>query len=134
MPSHVSAIQFLRFTAAGAVGTVAHYGVLILAVQGLGRDPIPSSICGSVTGAVVNLLLNHYITFRSGARLTETAPRFFLVAGIGMILNWLLMTLLVRSAGIHYLISQVVTTTSVLLVNYFANAIWTFGGRRRGDR
>jgi putative flippase GtrA len=110
----------------GAFGTAAQYLVLILLVQWSGATPVPASLLGYLAGALVNYLLNYHLTFRSDAPHRHAMPRFFAVAGLGLLLNGSVMHLLVNGAGVHYLASQVAATVLLLLFNYLANAYWTF--------
>jgi len=125
--------HFLLFAALGAVGTGAQYAVLIGLVSGLGVGPVLGSTAGFLTGGLVNYTLNRSIAFRSTKPHSETAPKFFTIAGIGLILNALIMTLLTRHVGAPYLLAQIVSTTILLLWHYTANALWTFRERRLPD-
>ena len=64
--------------------------------------------------------------FRSQRAHREALPRFFAVAGVGLLLNGLLMRLLTHALGLHYLLAQVFTTALLLLWHFAANAAWTF--------
>lgn len=118
--------QFVRFAMLGAVGTAAHYAVLIGVVQGLRGDPLAGSAAGCVTGMLVNYFLSRRYAFRSRAPHRHALWRFALIATVGLLLNTALMALLVRSLGLHYLLAQVVATGIVLVWNFVPNALWTF--------
>ncbi|MGB3209628.1 MAG: GtrA family protein [Desulforhopalus sp.] len=118
--------QFLCFTGVGAVGTVAHYLVLVCFVEVLSIDPVAGSISGFIVGAVVNYTLNYYLTFKSTARHKDTGPKFFFVALIGFFINSLVMYTLVNMLGVHYVFSQVISTGLVLFWNFFVSRIWVF--------
>ena len=126
-------MQFLLFAGLGAVGTFVHYAVLLVSVQVLAAHPVTGSVCGYAAGALVNFALSHHIAFRSKARVLETGPRFFAVAITGLLITWFTMWSLVEQIGVQYLLAQVVATALVLGCNYVANALWTFGGQRRGE-
>lgn len=121
--------QFLCFAAVGAVGTLAHYAVLIALVQGQFSGPVTASAAGFGVGAMVNYVLNYHFTFRSSHRHGEAWPKFMLVALIGLALNTGVMSLLIDEAGVHYLISQIIATGVTLFWNFVANRHWTFGGQ-----
>ena len=74
-------------------------------------------------------LLNRRITFRSNRRHREAAPRFMIVAALGLSLNTLFMYLHVALLGVNYLIGQVISTGIVLMSNFLANRHWTFRTR-----
>jgi putative flippase GtrA len=119
--------QFVRFAAAGALGALAHYALLLALVEGAGAGPVTGSVAGFALGAVVNYALARAVVFRSGRTHAEALPRFFAVAGVGLLFNGLLMRLLTHAVGMHYLLAQVLTTGLLLLWHYAGNALWTFG-------
>jgi putative flippase GtrA len=118
--------HFLLFAALGAVGTLVQYAVLVALVQSAGTDAVLASTLGFLSGGVVNYLLARTIAFRSSKHTHEAATKFFLVAGIGLCLNGLLMTGFTAGLALPYLLAQVLTTGLVLLWHYAGNALWTF--------
>lgn len=123
--------RFVRFAAVGAVGTLAHYTLLVLMVEGLGAAPLAGAAAGFLLGAMVNYSLSRALVFRSDRAHGEALPRFLLVAMLGLGWTALLMSLLVELLGVHYLVAQLTTTALLLLWHYAGNALWTFG---RGGR
>jgi len=122
----ISLSRFAAYATMGAVGTAIQYLVLVLLVQGLAVAPVPASLAGYLLGAVANYWLNYHLTFRAKAPHRRAAPRFLAVAGLGFLLNAAIMDTLVNSVGLHYLASQAVATALILVMNYLANAYWTF--------
>lgn len=118
--------QFSLFSLVGAVGTAAHYALLILLVSQAAIHPVSASVAGAILGAVINYALNYRFTFRSSRRHHEALPRFLAIAAVGLALNAALMWLLVEPLGLHYLIAQIIATGCVLLWNYLGNRHWTF--------
>lgn len=119
-------VRLLRFAAVGAVGTLAHYALLLVLVEGAGSNPVVGSAAGFVLGALVNYGLGRVFVFRSDRAHVEALPRFFAVAGAGLVFNALLMHLLTHELGVHYLLAQIATTALLLLWHYAGNAVWTF--------
>ncbi len=118
--------QFLTFGAMGAIGTVCHYVVLILLVEGASVDPLVSTLLGFVAGAVVNYWLNYHVTFRSRQSHALAFPRFATTAAVGALLNLGLMVLLIHRLGIHYLPAQLCATATVLVSNFLLSKFWAF--------
>ena len=118
--------QFLLYAGAGAIGTVAHYGVLIALVQLAGAGPVAASTAGAIVGALVNYVLNHRYTFASRRAHRSALPRFLAVAGAGVLLNAAVLAVLLATVELHYLALQVVATCVVLVAGYVANRRWTF--------
>lgn len=125
--------QFALYSAAGAIGTAAHYLVLVTLVQGFLFNAVLASIDGSIAGAGINYLLSYHCVFRSQKRHIETATKFIVIGGIGLVLNAMMMFLMDTLAGIHYLVSQVITTCIVLLWNFSGNRFWTFAHEPKQD-
>lgn len=118
--------QFLSFTAVGAIGTTAHYIVLISLVQGWGTGPVYASSAGFVIGALINYFLNYRFTFNSSKSHTEAMTKFFIVAVIGAAINAVIMFAGTSYTAINYVVVQICATALVLFLNYFLNRIWTF--------
>ena len=118
--------QFLCFAGVGAVGTSAHYLVLVFSVEMLSIDPVLGSILGFLVGAVVNYILNYHITFKSNRSHYEAGPKFLLTAIVGGLVNFLIMTLLIKKHSLNYLMSQLIATAVVLFWNFIVAKIWVF--------
>lgn len=124
-------IQFASFASAGAVGTVAHYLVLLGLVRFFLAHPVTASILGSLAGAIVNYLLSHHWVFRSKRKHSATLSKFVAVGGLGLVLNAAIMYVLVTIASLHYLLAQVAATGIVLFWNFLGNRFWTFADDTR---
>ncbi len=124
--------KFVLFAGIGAIGTGAHYTVLVLLVQALGVNPVVASSLGYLTGALVNYLLNYRYTFRSRKPHREALSKFLAVAAVGFVLNGALMALGEQMLHLHYLLNQIVATGVVLLWTFTGNHLWTFNGERHG--
>jgi putative flippase GtrA len=104
---------------------MAHYAVLVALVEGVGFSAATAAGFGAAVGAALNYLLNYKFTFRSQARHVVTAPRFALIAAVGLGASSAVVFLAVK-LGVHYLIGQAVATVLVLLFGFLANQFWTF--------
>jgi putative flippase GtrA len=118
--------QFLRYAAAGAVGTALQYALLVALVQFAQAPAVAASTVGAVAGAVVNYALNHRWTFASTRGHGQALPRFAAVALAGILVNAIVMAATIQLVGAHYLAAQVVATGVVLVAGYLANRAWTF--------
>jgi putative flippase GtrA len=123
--------EFLSFAAVGAIGTLVHFIVLVVLVQNANASPVIASTAGFVGGAATNYVCNYYWTFRSTDSHASTMPRFFVVSTIGMGLNAAIMAMLSIMLTQDYLLSQAIATAGVLIWNFSANRLWTFGNPSR---
>lgn len=117
--------QFLSFCLLGAVGTLAHWTVLVLGVT-FGILPVVSSSLGFVSGAMVNYVLGYHYVFNSNRPHPQTLARFFTIAAIGMGFNGLMLSFAIYGLSLHYLVSQAFSTGVVVLWNFVGNRWWTF--------
>lgn len=118
--------HLLLFAALGGIGTVAHYAVLISFVQSGLAGPVVGSTAGFLVGGLTNYQLSRRIVFRSHKPHHEAMTKFFLIAGIGLVINAALMTLLTGPLGAPYLPAQILVTGLLVLWHYTGNALWTF--------
>ncbi|MDB6042979.1 MAG: hypothetical protein JWM63_1530 [Gammaproteobacteria bacterium] len=119
--------RLVRFGAVGVVATGIQYVILVALVHGAGYGPTVASAIGFTVSASANYLLNYYFTFRSQRRHGPAVAKFVTLAGMGLIVNSVLMQVLVW-AGWYYMLAQVCATGVVLLWNFLGNSLWTFGG------
>jgi putative flippase GtrA len=125
--------QGAAFTGAGIAAAIVHYGLLIGLVQSGTLAPVPATLCGYVGGGIVSYALNRRHTYRSDRPHQEAAWRFAMVAGIGFLITWAVMHVLVDRLGLPYLPAQLFTTGLVLVWSFTAHRLWTFGTGTRSD-
>jgi putative flippase GtrA len=118
--------KFVYFSGVGLIATSIQYVILIVLVQGFGLDPVRASGIGFVTSAVVNYVLNYHVTFESRKAHSEVALKFMVIAALGLIVNSLIMHLGTDILRIHYILTQLVATGSVLIWNFAGNYLWSF--------
>ncbi len=118
-------VQFQKFLLVGGAATAIQYLILVLLVQVFALDPAISSAIGFSVSAIANYALNHRFTFRSSLAHRTAAFRFALVAILGLVVTFCLMTLAERS-GLNYVIAQILTSIVVLVMNFLIGSVWTF--------
>ena len=118
--------QITFFVGVGLMATAVHYVVLISAVQLFHASPVPSALLGYCCGGFVSYNLNRRHTFASDRPHGEAVWRFAIVAGVGFLLTFLFMGLLVDRWHQPYLLAQVATTGCVMFWTFAANRFWTF--------
>ncbi|WP_282094935.1 GtrA family protein [Epibacterium ulvae] len=118
--------QLITFFGVGAIATTCHYAVLFALVEGAKVLPITASLCGALFGAIVSYVLNRTYTFQSTAQHRKTAPKFFVIAGLSVVLNTVLMGILTLSVGLPYPVAQVLTTGVLIVVTFSLNKVWSF--------
>jgi putative flippase GtrA len=122
--------QVLAFGGAGVAAAIVHYGTLIGLVETGTAPPVPATLAGYLFGGIVSYALNRRHTYRSDRPHQEAGWRFAVVAGVGFLLTWLLMHLLVDDFEQPYLPAQLLTTALVLVWSFSAHKWWTFAKKR----
>ncbi len=124
--------KFIGFAGTGAIATGIQYLILIgLREQG-NLSPVLASAIGYGLAAITNYLMKYHWVFASNQQHRHAAPKYALVSLSGLVLNTASMHLGTNILGLYYLLSQVITTSLVLVWNFTANHIWTF--RTTGQR
>ncbi|MBN3766800.1 GtrA family protein [Burkholderia sp. Ac-20365] len=118
--------RFVVYAGVGAIGTVTQYAILIALVHSGSTSPAIGSMIGATIGAIVNYGLNRRITFRSSSNPLSTAPKFAIVALLGVLANGVCMKFFATGLELNYLLAQLVTTALVLGLTYLFNSVWTF--------
>ncbi|WP_094159833.1 GtrA family protein [Thiomonas delicata] len=118
--------RFVRFAVVGASGTAIQYIVLGLGVEWLHWSPVDASAAGYILGSISNYGLNHAFTFRSARRHSSAAPRYFMVLGIGWLINTGSMAILVNAVHVNYWIAQIFVTGFGLIWNFLGSHFWAF--------
>lgn len=126
-PSLKIGLQFVKFASVGALGTALHYAVLIFLVSILDAAPWFGAVLGAISGALLNYFMNQRYTFGNRNSHARAFPRFVLATALTTFANGAIVKLLVDET-LHYLISQVIATSVILVLNYFASRFWIYSG------
>jgi putative flippase GtrA len=121
--------QFVRFASVGAAATLLQYLILIGLVELGDLRPAYASAIGYGLGACLSYVLNYRITFASRQPHIPALLRFGAVAGIGLMLNSVIIIFANEVLEINYLFAQIISTLLVLGWNFLANRLWTFRTR-----
>jgi len=118
--------QFIRFLLTGVLATLLQYAFLEVTAGRLRWSPAVGSGLGYIAGSILSYAMNYYFTFRSDAPHMKAAPRFYMMVGIGWLLNTTTMALLADIGGWNKWVSQVLATLFTLLWNFLAARKWVF--------
>jgi putative flippase GtrA len=117
--------SFIRFLAVGAAATALQYVILFAGVEFGAMSATVASSIGFAISAVFNYLANKHVTFGANTPDALAAPRFVAMVVLGLSVTWLCMHML-TTLGLHYLLSQVLTTGIVLMLNFQLASRWVF--------
>src|SRR5689334_7601127 len=117
--------RFIRYGSVGVFATLAHYLVLVLAVEAFHWPAWVASGVGATVGAQVAFFGNRRWTFDHRGPMGPAWLRFHGTAVLGALLGMAIVALGVH-LGVHYLVAQVIATGAALLLTFAINRSWSF--------
>ncbi len=124
-------LQLFRYAFVGGLAFVADYGSLYLLVHYAGLHHLLAAAIAFLLGLFINWQLSTSWVFAGKGRNDIQGFALFAVIGIiGLALNEGIMYIGTDIAGLHYMISKLLSTLIVFLWNFFARRTFVF--RRNG--
>lgn len=118
--------KVIRYGLVGLLGTVLHFGSVIVLVEYAHFDPVPGSALGFLFVLLVSYSLNRNWTFRSRRRGRRQFLIYTVVSLLGLGLNSSIMFIAVHVLHWNYLYGQGLVVVVVPASNYLLNLTWTF--------
>lgn len=109
--------QVLIFSALSGIGTALHFAVLLACVELAGVPALAASTLGAICGMLFNYVAHYHLTFGSDAPHRRSLPLFVTGGIASIVLNALIIGALL-TAGLNYVLGQVITTAAVFLFNF----------------
>lgn len=126
MPKASFLKKFFRFVFVGGLATALQYATLVTLVSLWQWQVTLASSLGFTASAVVNYWLNYKLTFRAKNSHRVAAFRFSVTAGMGLLLNGVIVHLGITYTPFPYLWSQIAATLAVLFWNFVGSLKWTY--------
>lgn len=131
-PSGDLRVQAFRYLISGGTAFLVDTGLLALLTELFGQEHLLLwTGIAFAAGLVITYLFSILWVFDNRSMKSRTAEVtvFVLIGIIGLGLTELLMWLLARQAGLHYLLSKIVTTVLVFVWNFAAKKLLLFRSR-----
>jgi len=131
-PSGDLRIQAFRYLISGGTAFLVDTALLTLLTECFGREHLLLwTGIAFAAGLVITYLFSILWVFDNRSMKSRTAEItvFVLIGVIGLGLTELLMWLLAQKAGLHYLLSKIVTTVLVFVWNFAAKKLLLFRNR-----
>jgi putative flippase GtrA len=126
-------LQLIRFGLVGATGFIINVGVYALCVHALAIDYRGAYVLAWLVAVTNNFLLNRHWTFDAAAGSVRfQAIRFFVVSVVAAVFGFLLLTLLVESAGVAKVPAEALAVAASTPLNFLGNKLWSFRAARAG--
>ena len=122
--------RILKFAASSLTGFVIDYtlySLLTLFLAHLGAWAIPAAnVCARVVSSCCNFAINKHFVFRSRESIPTTGARYFILAGVILVLNTLCVSTLVNVLLWNKYVAKLLTEVLFFLFSYFAQRFWVF--------
>lgn len=118
--------RFIKFGLVGLLNTLINW-ILFILLNRFGVYYIISNVIAYSISTLNSYLWNSKWVFKyNGDNVKGTSSKFIVLNIIGLTLNTIILYLLVDIVGLNKLISLVITTGIVMILNYFINKLWVF--------
>lgn len=118
--------RFIKFGLVGVLNTIINW-VLFILLNSIGVYYIISNIIAYSISTLNSYLWNSKWVFKyNGDNINQTTFKFITLNIIGLVLNTIILFLLVDIIKLPKIISLIITTGIVMILNYFINKLWVF--------
>lgn len=119
---------FSRYLVAGGTAAACHFAILIFLIEAFAINSTLSSVAGFIVAIFVNYSLQYHWTFsiKENGNHKVIFSRYLVVTLSTLCLNAALFWILNEVLFIHYIVSQVIVSVFVLIVNFTINQCYTF--------
>ena len=115
-----------KFALTGGLATILHYTVLAISLYIFGTSAAFGTALGYLAGAVLGYVANYTFTFHSLARHSKAVLSYFVMVGVGLILNTTLVWIGADQMGWPLWVVQIGATGIVFLFNFLGSRYWVF--------
>jgi len=121
-------LQLVRFGLVGGSGYVVNVGLYTLLVHGVATDYRLAAVLGFSAALVNNFFWNRHWTFDAGdGHAGFQASRFLIVSLSAFAVQFVLLQVLVDSAGFEKVPAQALSILAAMPLNFLGNKLWSFG-------
>ncbi len=120
--------EFLKYAAVGASGILVNLFFLYTLTESLHIYYLISEVFAFAVATMSNYVFNKFWTFKEHMKykFVSKGIKFFVIAGIALLVNIFFLWFFTQAAGIYYLISQILASAFTLVTNFTGNKLWTF--------
>lgn len=107
------------YVAVGIISVGVQFSVLTVLIEKMQINPTLASTLGFLIGCIAQYVLLYYWTFRSKGKHSSAALRYTIITAATLFLNGIFFWTLTEVLRFDYLISQVIATATVSIINFF---------------
>ena len=123
-------LQIARFGIIGAAATLVHMGVAFVLYYGLDFAPLIANPIAFLLAWCVSYTGQFKWTFKdSGAQHKSSAPKFFAVSVLSLILSQIVVWVTAELLGLPFYLAMICVVFSVPVVTFILSKFWVFRGK-----
>jgi len=122
-------VEFVKFAVVGSSGVLVNMGLFFVLTRWITLKIEWASPVAIEISILSNFLLNNIWTFRKRDTIVSfyhRMLRYHLITGLAGIVNYLVLLLLVKYAGMADLLANLFGIVVGMFINYFLNSRWTW--------
>ncbi|MFY0599362.1 MAG: GtrA family protein [Cyclobacteriaceae bacterium] len=112
--------RLIKFGIAGGISAILETIMLVVLVEKVGLEYLTSNAIAFIFTNIFNYLLSRYWVFESSyEKYGEEIILFYIIVGVGLLINQFIMFVLVEHIMLDYKLSKLVAIAVTVLWNYF---------------
>lgn len=128
--------QFMKFAASSIIGFLVDFGLYTLLTYIFPEDMalriIIANVIARVAAALVNFTINMLFVFKlKRGKTLKYATKYFILAGVNMVLNTALLALLVDVCGMHHIVTKLIVEFVLFVASYIIQKFIVFRTKRQ---
>ncbi len=128
--ARVMKIKFIRYFTVGVLATIVDWSAFYICAILLNFYYQPSLVIAFSLGSLTNYILNKSFTFEcTSEKILKQFSVFMIIATSTLLLSMLVMFILIDLLAVDKMISRVLTTFLMLVINYLLHKNLTFNKR-----
>lgn len=120
--------EFIKFALVGVLNTFIHLAILFVLTEYFNFYYVFASLIGFIIAVTNSFILNTVWTFKKDIKYKTSFRygKFFIISITAIFINLSLLYLITEIFGIWYILSQVISTSFSLIINFLGNKFWTY--------
>ena len=121
-------VQFFRYFFSGGSAFAVYFSLLYLLTEYVHLHHLSSLVIAYLVSVAVNFFISRYFVFsRHDRNVHRQFLNFFLVALLGLCLQYLMVSYFSGLLGVQYLVANIIASALVYVVSFSMNRSFTFG-------
>jgi len=120
-------LQFLRYITLGNVSNIVDFTSLYILTDFIGFHYTISNVISFIAGVSLNYIINIKWIFKRGNHAIHAEFMLIVILSmVGLCFSVLIISIFVEYVHLHYMLSKVISSISVMFWNFYSRKKWVF--------